>query len=556
MKRIHGSISGGGTQAGGNHGVDLYSGNIPGSVFKNSSLKSSVLEFSVELDELHRVWKPSELIKGTLTLKLKKDIPPVRLRLSLRGECQLKSNGAMKAATLRPRHSTDLFEKSRDIYGSEAQPLALTKGEHKFPFSFKIPSNNVYTSIDFEKGCIKYWVQGAIVAAQNTLLVCKQRFQLLVPLDVGNLPKPNIKTVVLQSPGSTTNHMRRFKTAGSTEQDSSASMSTRKTPNSNTNISSGSTGSYCSTVTDNKTVKISVEIPSFGYVIGEEIRVKVQLSHYKLYSHPAGLIATLVRICRVSNQGNLEQTETFRKDICQAVAPVYTNPETYQTEVILKLKVPLDTFPTLSLPNKMFTFQYYVEVLANLSKKNIVYTESNRLVGGTGINDIPIHSGKLNLLPKLLGGLGRYSTQGEDDDEDASIMFFQDLINVDKLKRLRNVAGMSIEAVVGTHKESSISSSQVLEEDLPIDADEFSVVDEVYEALASEHHSGLESYPIPSEPGHSLDYSFQLIYPTDPVPSYTSSTSNPEGHHQFILADDKNELEQVRLRELESEPPM
>lgn len=584
------------------HGVGL-SASSGSSIFKHSGVKSIILEFQVDLDDVHRVRKPNETVEGTVTLRLKRDVSNVWIRLSHVGECQLRSGTpkAMTSGSLRSKCSERLFCRSNDIYGSEQQPLDLTSGQHKFPFSCSIPTKNILSSIDFKKGSVKYWVQAELHTRSAPVVIRKQWYQLVVPFDVSQLPKPEIKTVILQSPNSNYSHMnhsRKHLAAGSADHQDATSSLTRRTADSST-ITNASTGSCTSsnsgnscpaennsnnnnstnninnnssastsnnnnnnnTNNNNKTVKISVEIPSLGYTVGEDIQVKVKVSHYKHYSHPAGLIATLVRICRVANSANLEQTETFRKDICQSVAPLYTDPDTHDASVMLKLKVPLDTFPTSDVKNKFFTFQYYVEVLANLSKKNQVYTESNRLVGGQRTSDIPTQSEKLSFIPKLIAS--DHNSAGEDE----SVTFFQDLINVDRLKRLRNVTGMSIEIVLGTHREIPQQQQQQQEspvaEGVPVAQDNGHVttndnaantsleepsspIDQVYGYLLQQNMSTLPEVTL-------SESDIAMSYPTDPVPSYSSNFNN------FALptiVDDKQELEQMRLKELESEPPI
>lgn len=530
-------------------------------MFMQPSMKSRVVEFQIELEDMHRVWRPNEVIHGTIKLRLKKELPPLWLRLSHIGESQIRSNNPMTTGALKPKCTETLVRKSIDLYGSEKEPLMLTKGEHKFPFSCKVPSKNVASSIDFERGSIKYWIQGELYTKRSPPLICKQKYQLVVSFNVAQLPKPNIKTVVLQSPSSSSGNMRKLIAGGSADHQDTSSSLTRKTMDS-PNSSSSSNDSGNTVPVDAKTVKISVEIPSLGYTVGEDISVKVNVKHYKQYFHPAGLIATLVRICRVYNQGNPEQTETFRKDICQSVAPLYTDPDSKESVILLKLKVPLDTFPTLHLKNKFFSFQYYVEVLANLSRKNLVYTESNRLVGGQSAGDILIQSNKLSMIPKVL------RSGGENEDEDGSITFFQDLINVDKLKRLRNVTGMSIEVIIGTHREKN---SAVIEETMHVtpavsavpvvsdnDEDAYELVDsspidQIYDSLLQQQHPRHCCSP---DSTTSMDNDDTLYYQNDPVPLYTPEITNTYGAPEANVTDDKQELEHMRLKQLESEPPI
>lgn len=47
-----------------------------------------------------------------------------------------------------------------------------------------------------------------------------------------------------------------------------------------------------------------------------------------------------------------------------------------------------------------------------------------------------------------------------------------------------------------------------------------------------------------------------LCYPADPVPLYSRGLDDFTGCSMSGVTDDKQELEQMRLKELESEPPI
>ncbi|SCU83048.1 LADA_0C09384g1_1 [Lachancea dasiensis] len=523
----------------------------------NFKAGSPARDFYINQEAPHHVWKPNEYICGEVVLVLKQSLENVAVTLSLVGEVKIRGLG--------PRtRSEKLFERSTVVYGeqqdvpsnSEESVLnGLTKGEHRFPFRLKLPSNNIFTSIKFERGSVSYCLRCTLepILGQNmnkVIASCEKNISVKVPLDVSKVPKPKTKTVVLQSP-SAVKHNK-------TEQDSSSSYTKRTTGSRNSGSTVVSSGT-------SKTVTISVDLPSSGYVIGEVIPIKLQLDHYREYSHSAGLIATLVRICRVGDATKENLIETYRKDICQTVSPIYVNPETLGCCVTVYLKVPLDAFPTLQLPNKRFTFQYYVEVLVNLSKKNLAYTESNRVVDTTNNSPVSNLPGKsieetLTFLQrKMQPGLASKSFQ---DDDRESMIFYQDMINVDKLKRLRNVTGMSIEVVVGTTR--SVSENEAPEQSLSTSP---SAVLPVAEAVEDEHEiAGSTVAEHPTHPINSEDYTYtreskryeapRPNYWFDheelsslPLPVYT-----PNGH--INIKEDKDEMELQRLKELESEPPM
>lgn len=472
-----------------------------------------VQEYYIELQEPDKVWIPNDIISGQIVLYLKKDIKDIRLNLSLVGELKIK-NGL--STTSKYKLCETLFNKSICVYGdtntrgssSNVSINGLTKGRHLFPFRMKIPQKNIYTSIDFEKGSISYHILSTLelIAYPYDSLKCSKKFSVLVPISVDGLPGPTTKTVILKQ----FQTVRRVK---SNLNNPDAPLNSIKKAS-----QSVSTNSF-------KTVTMSVDLSASGFVIGDKLPIKVYLQHYKEYSHPAGLIATLVRICRFKGNDKNNPVETYRKDICQCVSPLFVNEKSHDYQTIMNLKIPLDAFPTISLTNECFSFQYYIEVLANLSNKNIIFTESNRVVGGCGVGDIPATSLKqdttLSILSKKIKDV---TLDSQNTTYDESLIFFEDLINVEKLKKLKNVIGMFIEVVIGTDKKSPNNlESEVFKE---------------------------STNDIQPSPRNLKEYNSNFnIYSLEPVPSYTPNT-------QYQSCDDKNELELQRLQNLESEPPV
>ncbi|AAS53479.1 AFR108Wp [Eremothecium gossypii ATCC 10895] len=531
------------------HGSSAASEEVFGGKF---SYTSAVADFYIELGDAHKIWKPRDVVTGEVVLTLRKPLRGVSLRMSLEGNLRVQTGSG---ATSRLKFQRTLFSKSSMIYGveqpedAEQEGHGLTRGDHRFPFRMRVPSKNIYTSIAFEKGSISYAV-GCVLETRSgaqRLSSCSRQISVLVPVDVSLLPKLRPKTVVLQSP-----QLLRSAKANYPEHDTASSLTKRTTASANSNSS-------VTTVCSSKTVTISVDLPESGYVIGDTIRIKVHIQHYKEYRNSAGLIATLVRICRVHSTGTDDPMETFRKDICQCVAPLYVEPETHTCSVGMNLNVPLDAFPTLVVPNQGFTFQYYIEVLANLSSKNIVYTESNRVIGGSGMADIPMPGSKLHpvkkisMLPlKLQGPLGK-----QDTNIDESLIFFQDMVNVDKLKRLRNVTGTSIEVVIGTHRNNSVQQARQSCPGSPVGGSDSTMMSEQSAAGTSLPSSVLDIYDqlanrLSSSVGDQL-----LRYGMSPdsgphsandeLPRYTPNVD-------YMVTEDKRELEQRKLKELESEP--
>lgn len=145
-----------------------------------------------------------------------------------------------------------------------------------------------------------------------------------------------------------------------------------------------------------KPITTSVEISSAGFLRGDVIEIKVQISHTKHIKSLHGVIATLYRQARVdmhpalplvtekddelypkSRTGlsglSLSSTGSchlYRKDFDQSFASIIINPETLTAEIKTSLRVPEDAFPTIStVPGAMISFKYYVEVILDIQGK-------------------------------------------------------------------------------------------------------------------------------------------------------------------------------------------
>lgn len=182
---------------------------------------------------------------------------------------------------------------------------------------------------------------------------------------------------------------------------------------------------------DQLVVKLSVDLPQSGYLRGELVPIRIKVHHFKTIQCSAGLVVTLMRLCRVDN-GPGAPIQSFRKDLCQTIAPLYINPETLIGEVSTSLRVPADAFPTI-VGSDTVTFQYYVEILANLSNKNIVRAGS----GHTPVK------GNQKLSHSIVFDLDQqpnYTTSEEG------------MVNVDVLKRSKAFLGLNTEIIVGTER--------------------------------------------------------------------------------------------------------
>lgn len=508
----------------------------------NGMLHNSIVrQFYIEVKEPHRVWKPNEYITGEIVLVVKRDVTNIALRLVLSSEIKVRAG---TGATGRRKKVERLFERSTLLYGDESGQggnggeivNGLTKGEHRFPFRIRIPSGRkVFSSIKFERGSIRHLLQCQIEGvgtkqAEKPVACCEETFSVIVPMDVSELPPQKVKKVVLQSASMVRRQARGLG-------DGSSSSLTKATNRSSASNSSSGSNSEMNSV--DKTVTISVNIPHSGFAIGEIVPINVAVQHYKEFCHPAGLIVTLTRICRVNSGGKDEPMETFRKDLCQSISPLYVDPKTLSSNLTVYLKVPIDTFSTFTSLHRYFTFQYYIEVVVNLSQKNIVYTESNRAIGVPSDSVHPQQDtnleGNLNLIQRKLLMIVNNDTALNDENNVESNIFYKDMVNVEKLKRQNNVTGMSIETVIGTTRSQNSSQSGELDQ-------------------MTEVENELAESPLTSDPASPKRAEMEWINPPyvydhyPPAPQYT-----PSG--EVHVVDDKQELEYMRLKQLESSPP-
>lgn len=548
---------------------------------------TQIRQFYINLTDSNSIYyKPKDHINGEVFLELKKNLANCIIKLSLVGQIKIKSN--KKTFSFLNRSINILDNTINDSTDNVQNKGILLKGIHKFPFNIKLPKKKLLNSIKFEKGNINYflyveliWIN-PITKQLEILSDCRCNFYVQVPLDVSIYNKPREKTVVLQNTindnnnnntnNNTTNnttsssiHLNLYNTTNNNNNNNNDSISSTFTTNSSGSLHSNNSLASNGSINTNKIVNIKVSIPKSGYIIGELIPITINLQHYKQYYHTAGVIATLVRICRIG-----DPLEMFRKDICQCITPLVLD-DSLNFQKTVYLKLPPDIFATLK--NTMFSFNYFIEVMVNLSHKNQIYNNANKLVEG---ND--------NII-------------------------YNDMIDVEILKRLRNVIGMSIEIIVGNTckkaasniNDESISSqgkinntnnsnSNNVNSKLSInDTDSFDHLDdnnsEILNGNSLSNFSSNETslqqttsenisnwiprsgLPVPEyTPNNSNqdnetndNENIDLLSTVNKIPDYSTLTINSNNNvdtdnNSNSINDDKQELERKRLQQLESEP--
>ena len=552
-----------------------------------------IQDFYIDLDEPHKVFRPGESIKGTIVLDLKKNITDINITMTLIGFIKIKQTN--NTTTVRSKPNL-LFQHTTVIYGEdsnkencqdhqetesdldEEQTLSLSglsKGEHRFPFSIKLPRKNIYTSITFEKGSISYSLRASINHNQasplssiasspaslqsqspgslipnpkNSIQHCDKNLQIIVPINVAKIPKPSTKVAILKpsdkklkktvSSTSTVNsNVTQFTVASDNSMDSMNNQSSQN----NQALQNGAPPE----------VRLFVDITESGFLRGEMIPLKIKLHHYKPIQSSSGIIATLIRICRVDN-GPEAPIQSFRKDLAQTIAPLYIDPESLTSEISTSLKVPVDAFPTI-VGSDLVTFQYYIEVLANISSKNLISSNGSSQGSKSSKNKFS-HSLVFNT---------------ETPQEREMLRSEQGVLNVDKLKRIKNFLGLNTEIIVGTernHKRAQIGKKTVV-------GNALYGTNNVngHNGNGSSNISGASSCngdsPVHFESDNSMleTFSQTSISPLSINGNTTNNKNNNSvistGEEIFIPPEDPNlsEKERLRLREqalLPSEPPI
>jgi hypothetical protein len=433
-------------------------------------------DFYIELNDPHKIWAPGETITGTTTLALKRNMTNINISLTLVGYIKLKPGNSTSTARSKP---TILFKHTAVIYGYDPNELpdedggepiiGLSSGEHRFPFSMKLPRKNIYTSITFEKGSIAYLLSASINNNQqthspslnsspaslhsasstasslnvfpyskNSIHHCEKNIQIVVPINVAKIPKPQTKVASLRL-----SDKKLRKTLSSTS--TVNSNYTQSTNNSDHSTSSNeNTIQSIAQAANSSPIKLAVDIPQSGFLRGELIPIKIKVAHYKPIQTSNGIIVTLIRVCRVDS-GSETPIQSFRKDLCQTITPLYIDPESLTSEVSTSLKVPVDAFPTI-IGSNLVSFQYYIEVLANVSSKNVI--SSNTSNSNNGGNTKFSHSVMFDLDSTRERDLNKHAENGG-------------FINVDKLKRAKKLLGLNTEIIVGTERVVKTKHSKV-----------------------------------------------------------------------------------------------
>lgn len=329
---------------------------------------------------------------------------------------------------------------------------------------------------------------------------CHRRLNLVENIDIGPFPAPKPRVVTLEPVSKRTKPTTKGKAASNDRtSDTASATSANGTVVSGDRITSSSpvpsdvsTSSRCSNSTRSvhlasdpgssgsgaassatakqRMISATAEIHRSGVLPGDTLPVRVSVNHSKQIRSLYGVIVTLYRQGRIElfptspigstvdgktpihedcyprsrtglgglTLGSTRMSSVFRKDLSQTFAPLVLDPTTLSADVKASIRVPEDSFPTISrVPGGLISFRYYVEVVVDLRAK---LTAPDRL------------------LPRfnMTSGGKTFSTNGQvhnslDAGSSAITANWGDsILDTDQIRRERGVVALVFEVVVGT----------------------------------------------------------------------------------------------------------
>ena len=221
------------------------------------------------------------------------------------------------------------------------------------------------------------------------------------------------------------------------------------------------------TSTGSKVITASFELQRGGALPGDAVPMTIQVQHTKPIRSLYGVVATLYRQARVDMHPNLPVTsgdrtrgivkkedyyprsktglgglslaaagssQVWRKDLSQAIAPLYIDHQTLTATVRPVIHVPEDVFPTLSnAPGDMIAFRYFVEVMIDINGKCAGRT------GGSAPDASSVHSAP----PSLNLGNDNEETRAQPTASDKSPFYH--------LSTAKGAVKFQCELVIGSH---------------------------------------------------------------------------------------------------------
>jgi hypothetical protein len=327
-----------------------------------------------------------------------------------------------------------------------------------------------------------------------------------------------------------------------------------------------------------KIITATIDVLKGGFLRGDQIPIKVTVSHTKHIRSLKGIIITLYRQARVdmhpalpvvpNSKGDKTKSEDyypksrtglgglslssagsshlFRKDLCQSFAPLFVDPRTLMAEVKCAVRVPDEAFPTISnVPGAMISFKYYVEVVVDIQGK---LTGLDRMVANAGLVNLPSAAGGTSAMTRDDASGNMFSTWGGN------------FVDTDQIRREKGIVSALFEVVIGT-KDSERNGKKKQSQDTP--ANDNNVQEAPYQGQMDPNAAqGYDQeYYEYDENGQYYDYSYDPAYYE--VPGYEQHSAGAALSFQAPIRppeDEQGISEKERLRRAEerllpSQPP-
>lgn len=329
---------------------------------------------------------------------------------------------------------------------------------------------------------------------------------------------------------------------------------------------------------DKKPITATIELLKAGFLRGDNIPLKITVSHTRHVQSLRGIIVTLYRQARVdmhpaipvvmNAKGEKVLTEdyypksktglgglslssagsshVFRKDLSQSFAPLIVDPRTRTAEVKASVRVPDEAFPTInSVPGAMISFKYYVEVVVDLQGKL------------TGLDKYFSNSGMMLGVPASYGTVPQLS-KPEDATGGVFSAWGGHYLDTEPLRRDKGVVSCVFEVIVGTRdsdrrkgkrrathdSELNLTLSANGEQDGQAEEPRFNAYGP-HPPLGTEQRDYYYDQP-PYDEEFREEVPHPYAHPTYPVPDMVDEDNLPE----------KERLRRAEARLMPSQPPM
>ncbi|ODV76829.1 uncharacterized protein CANTADRAFT_30570, partial [Suhomyces tanzawaensis NRRL Y-17324] len=357
-----------------------------------------------------------------------------------------------------------------------AAAISNSPSTHSSPIDSNSPSST--TSHMFSKN-------RSLKVLNNPIYTAEKIINLISPINVATLPPPKPKRLIIKDPRNsrrlsrtqsststinTINTVNSYSTYSSNNSEEAGITAQPSMPNGVKRVNSAGTVATTNASAQvplpaqealkSDNIKVSLEIAQRGFIRGELIPIKISINHLKKVQDVNGIIVTFVRVCRLDKPDGT--FESFRKDLQQLIIPLYVDPVTFKSEINSSVRVPADAFPTI-VGCPLVSFQYFIEVLINLSGKSLTLDDENMHPPHhrSSFDDVENHSGSQSDI--LGSGTDSYKFNFNFNSTVSTLQHQKErsgFVNTDKFKRLKKFLQLTTEIIIGTHRGSPATVSQ------------------------------------------------------------------------------------------------